>query len=142
MIKRIFFIFLSAMMLFLAGCGKDNEKNKESFSIEGSWELTSMQTKSVTIGNQTVDVYLTFSSGNFIIYQRLGAGHFASYTGTYSFTGGILSGKYSDGRSLGSTYTVEGDGDRMILSTSGGAESDVYTRISSIPESVTSNILE
>ena len=141
MIKRICNIILSAMILFMAGCGKDASKGKESLSIEGSWELASIQTKSVTIGNQTVDVYLTFSSGNFVIYQRLGAGRFVSFTGTYTFTDGILSGKYSDGRPLGSSYTVEGDRDRLILSTEGGAESDVYSRISSIPESVTSNTL-
>ena len=76
----------------------------------------------------------------FVIYQRLGAGRFVSFTGTYTLTGRILSGKYSDGRSLGSTYTVEGEGDRMVLSTSGGAESDVYSRIESIPESVTYGI--
>lgn len=138
MIKRIYIIFLSILMLSVVGCGKDEGGKKESFNIEGSWELTSVQVRSVTIGDQAVDVYLTFSSGNFVIYQRLGAGHFVSFTGTYTLTGGILSGKYSDGRSLGSTYTVEGEGDRMVLLTSGGAESDVYSRIESIPESVTS----
>lgn len=138
--KIIYFALLAVLTMFISSCGK--EKTKESFSIEGSWELTSVQTRSATVGSQTVYVYITFSDGNFTLYQRLGGDRFVSKTGTYQFANGLLSGKYSDGDAFGSTYTVEGDEQSMSLTTAGGSETDSYSRISSIPEFVTSSVLQ
>lgn len=131
-------VFISALF---GGCKKTTPT--ETFDITGSWELVKVETKAASVGGQTVSVYVSFGKdGTFALYQQLGEGSFKSFNGTYSYTSGRLSGKYADGNSLGSDYAVEGSADTMTLTTSTGAEVDTYSRISSIPDSVISGVLQ
>jgi len=127
------------MLGVLSGCnGKNNpEQPEKEYSIEGCWELKSVTTKA-TVGTEQVSVYISMKSGSFELYQKIGstAGHFKKYTGTYKYSNGILSGTYSDSSPLASTYTVTLGENSMELSTGGGHETDKYSRISEIPQSV------
>lgn len=108
-------IILSSFVLAVS-CGK----NKDVISIVGSWELCDYQTKSVTIGQQPVSVFVDFASdGTFELRQKTGSEQrFTEYSGTWNLAGDILSGKYVDGSSWASTYTVTLSGDKLTLTSS------------------------
>lgn len=108
-------IILSSFVLAVS-CGK----NKDVISIVGSWELCDYQTKSVTIGQQPVSVFVDFASdGTFELRQKTGSEQrFTEYSGTWSLAGDMLSGKYEDGSSWASTYTVTLSGDKLTLTSS------------------------
>ncbi len=142
--KKYLMIVLAALAVALTGCGGDSkEEDKDTkLDITGIWQLTRVETRSATIGSQTVNVYIEFSSGSFTLYQNLGGDRYEKFTGTYSLYGNLLSGTYSTGASLASTYTVEVEGSTMTLTTSGGQEADVYSKISAIPQTVIDSVLE
>ncbi|MGM9749018.1 MAG: lipocalin family protein [Candidatus Cryptobacteroides sp.] len=127
-------VFVTLTTLALLSCKKDNPK--EEMSLEGCWELTSVQTKAATIGDVTVEVYLEFGKEQFTVYQKLGDTRFTKYAGSYTLSEGVLTGTYSDGQPLSSKYTVTLEDNRLILETSGGKEADIYNKIDTIPESV------
>ena len=108
-------IILSSLVLAVS-CGK----NKDVISIVGSWELCDYQTKSVTIGQQPVSVFVDFASdGTFELRQKTGSEQrFTEYSGTWNLAGDMLSGKYEDGSSWASTYTVTLSGDKLTLTSS------------------------
>lgn len=108
-------IILSSFVLAVS-CGK----NKDVISIVGSWELCDYQTKSVTIGQQPVSVFVDFASdGTFELRQKTGSEQrFTEYSGTWNLAGDMLSGKYVDGSSWASTYTVTLSGDKLTLTSS------------------------
>lgn len=133
--KKIISAALAAL-LALAALSCKKEIPTEEMSIEGCWELTSVQTKAATIGNVTVEVYLEFSKEQFNVYQKLVEGRFSKYTGRYILAEGKLTGTYSNGRPLSSEYTVTLEDNRLILETSGGKEADIYNKIDKIPDSV------
>lgn len=122
------------LIALLCSCGKDdngggNNNNgnggvKVSAStIAGDWNLTRISTKTATLGDQTIDVYLRLSSGNtFELYQMLGDGRYRYVSGSWSLSGTTLSGTYTDGTAWGSSYGVElsSDGNTMTLTGSGG----------------------
>lgn len=137
--RVILYIFAAAVSFFaLSGC---TEKEKP-LNITGEWRLSAVETK-VSIGSETVDVYLSFvDDGLFIVYQMVGSGRYRRYSGNWTLTGSRLTGKYSDGKQWGASYDVEVDGDNLVLnclSSSGTVvETDTYRR-ASIPDSVISN---
>lgn len=126
------------MALACIGCGKDDNgggndpgkggssSGKKSTDVTGEWCLSGYDTKAVTIGSESVDVYLAFSSGSFEIYQKLGQGRYRKYSGSYSVSNGILSGKYSDGKPMGSDYEVSRKGDTLTLTA--GSEVTTYSK--------------
>lgn len=131
--KKIALFIMSALLL--AGCGGSDSgggKTPIPVDVTGEWELTDITVKSALVGDQTADVYLKFQAGEFTIYQKIGEGRPKVFTGTYSLTENLLSGKYSDGKSWGASYDVEIEGSVMRLTTHGGKETDTY-RKSSIP---------
>ena len=133
-IKNIVLAF--AVLLAFTGCGK----KEKPLDITGEWNLTRIETKAATIGDQSVDVYVSFASDNsFEIYQMLGSGRYRKFSGTWTLTNKTLDGKYSDGKPWGSSYEVELTDDLMILSSSFGEES-TYKK-SSIPNSVKSEAI-
>lgn len=79
------FIALAALAT-LAACG--GGKDEKPLDITGEWNLVSIQTKSATLGGQTVDVYILFASDrSFTMYQKIGAGRYYKYSGTYVLDG-------------------------------------------------------
>lgn len=133
--KILYTICIIAGVLATVSCGKHKP---DKLDISGSWELTDIQTKSAQIGSETVSVYLEFTDADFAIYQKIGEGRYRKYTGTYTLTGDVLDGEYSDGKALGSTYKVSLDGESMVLDSAG--ETDTYTR-TEIPASVTGSAI-
>lgn len=113
-------------ILVLAGCKKNNPEPTPA-SLDGEWELVSVDTKSVKIGTEPVSVYISFSDGNFVLYQQIGDTRPRKYSGTYTIESNLLSGKYSDGRNFGSKWELSVDNDKMKLASESG-ETDTYKR--------------
>ena len=132
-------VALAALVAFTA-CG--GSKEEQPVDITGEWNLVNVQTKSATLGGQTVDVYISFSSDrSFTMYQMIGAGRYHKYSGTYLLDGTTLSGKYSDGKQWGSSYEVElSSSDSQLILTSGSGEVDTYKK-ASIPSDVIDNAI-
>lgn len=149
--KKIFNVFAAlALLCTMVSCGGKTNPDpgpnpdpdpKVLTDVAGCWELTGVDTK-VSVGSETVSVYLNFASGKFDVYQKLGssAAHYTKLSGTYNFASGKLTGAYDNGNSLGSNYTVSFTSSTMSLATAGGKEVDTYKKISSIPESVISDV--
>jgi len=113
-------------LLCLVSCQKSEDP---SYSVVGTWELVSVETKSAKVGSVTVDVILTLEEDNtFTIEQSIGEGRSSEFSGTYTYSGGVLSGKYSDGTVWGDKYTVEVTQTTMSLTSSSGQETDTYKR--------------
>lgn len=113
-------------ILVLAGCKKNNPEPTPA-SLDGEWELTAVSTKSVKIGSESVSVYISFSDGNFVLYQQLGNTRPRKYSGTYTLAGNVLEGKYSDGKKLGSKWEVSLENDSLKL-VSETNEVDTYRK--------------
>ena len=113
---RTRFIILAALLVFiLPACS--NEK-PQTINIIGEWELMDIQaTKSAQIGNETIEIYLEFKDDKtFNLWQKLGAGRHKKFTGTWELTESVLTGKYSDGRTWGSSYNVRVESDNLYMS--------------------------
>ncbi len=138
--KHALYVLTAALLLLTAACRKDPDTGA---SIVGAWELYEVVTKSATIGSEEVNVYIEFGSdGTFALYQQLGADRYEAFSGTYTYSADVLSGKYSTGDSLASTYTVELTEETLDLTTEGGGETDRYVRISAIPDEVIAAVLK
>jgi hypothetical protein len=89
-----------------------------------------MKTKAIQIGEETIEVVMTFNADNtFSLEQKLGAGRFQSYSGTWQLTDTKLSGKYSDGKAWGAAYEVVREGAILTMTPDvEGAESYVYQK--------------
>jgi len=125
-ISKLF--FLAIALLGFVCCNKEETAKEES--VVGNWELVSIETKSATIGTTTVTVTLSFlADGTFTMTQLIGEGRASEYSGTYLYSDGLLSGKYSDGQAWGDTYSVAFSGDKMMLTSSTGKETDTYKKI-------------
>ena len=129
---RIAIIF--AFAAILCGC---SQKDKPA-DIIGEWNLTDMElTKSVSIGTETIDIYISFAADNtFNLWQFIGAGRYEHFTGTWALTEGLLTGKYSDGAEWGNAYTVSCSDDILTMTaTVNSSDVYVYTRCT-IPENI------
>lgn len=140
MMKKLLFVLAS--LALLAGCHEDNpEDQTPAVDVTGSWELSSATTR-VMVGGEQVSVYLVFSSsGSFDIYQKIGAGRYTHFTGSYTLNKEekLLSGTYSDGTKWG-PYEAALQGTTLSLNLPGGKEVDSYRKIDAVPESVTGNV--
>ena len=119
----IAFAFLSAMAL--VSCQQSQPKNLD---ISGTWTLTQIQTKSVQIGDEVVDITVSFVKGEsqntFEMSQFLGQGRSKTFTGTWVLKDKVLSGKYSDGKVWASDYQVSLDesGKTLTMTPVGNAD--------------------
>jgi len=139
MMKKLLFVLAS--LALLAGCHReDPEDLTPAVDVTGSWELSSVSTK-VSVGGEQVSIYLAFeASGSFVLYQKIGAGRYTRFAGSYKLNKEekLLSGSYEDGTAWG-PYDVSVQGTTMMLSLPGGKETDSYKKIDAIPETVTGN---
>lgn len=97
----------------LSSCGKEPTANPIMKGLEGEWQLESFA--EVPASEEEIDVYIKFENGRFELFQKLGGGHFSKYDGTYSVSGTVLSGKYSDGVAFGSSYSIVIEDDVMTM---------------------------
>ena len=123
--KRIHVLFLVAAAMLMMGCKKEKPV---ALDITGTWELADITTKAAQIGEQTVEVVITFNADNtFTMSQMLGQGRHTSYSGTWQLTETKLSGKYSDGKTWGAVYEVSREGDVLTMTPDvADAESYIY----------------
>ena len=136
--KKYFLLLIS--VLFLCSCHREQEQKETPIDIVGEWMLNSYVTKSVSIGNEKIDIYLKFDASSFEIYQLLGNGRYQHYSGSYTITDNILNGKYSDGKGFGSSYSVSIENKKLILTRQpDGKEIQTFTP-TTIPETVKNNI--
>lgn len=134
-------LFIAAVLLpLLAGCTKPGGETSAKADVTGVWELSAIATK-VSIGSETVSVYLDFAvGGTFTLYQKIGAGRYTRFEGTYSLSDeNVLSGSYSDASAWG-PYKAERDGSTLKLTSSGEKETDSYKLIDAIPAAVLENV--
>ncbi len=124
-----------AVLVAFTACGGD--KDEKPLDITGEWNLVDVRTKSATLGDQTVDVYLSFSGDKtFTMYQMIGTGRYRKYSGTWNLTGATLAGQYSDGKQWGTSYEVElSSSDTRMTLTSAAGEVDTYQK-TAIPTGV------
>ena len=98
-----------AISILAVSCDEER-KGQQALDIIGEWELVDYQTKAITIGDQTIETFITFREDNtFGLRQMLGAGRFREFEGTWTLTESVLDGKYSDGTSWGSPYQISID---------------------------------
>ena len=126
---------IMALAMFWA-CGEDKPitpvepETSLTEQIIGDWHYTSTE----------ADIYLGISSdSSFELYQKIGDGRYRLYRGTWNLdeTSAKLTGKYNDGESWGSGYTVSisEDGTMMNLVPDTGSKEQQYIS-ESIPEEV------
>lgn len=109
-------VVLAALFLtlgVLSSCKK--EVKQKPVNISGEWKLESFS--SLQADDLDVDVYLNFTSGSFELFQKIGGGHFAKFSGTYTVTGNVLAGNYSNGSPFGSKYEVELVDEQLIMTS-------------------------
>ena len=125
--KRIIYIAIVALTAFV-GCQKENKPGLADL-ICGEWRGSEL---SVEAG-----IYLNFTSdGTFELYQKLEGDDFELKKGSWSLSGDIISGKYSDGEPWATSYKVSVNGDVMtMVSQDGSAETNVYEKCE-IPENL------
>lgn len=134
--KQLYIILISFCTVF--ALATSCSKGGKTVSVAGEWELCGYETKSVTIGEQEVSVFVNFINGGiFELYQKTGSEmRYTKYTGTWALSGDIISGNYEDGSQWASAYTVSLSGDNLIM-TSDSTPSEVMSfRRSSIQDSI------
>ena len=135
-------LFLSLLCTLLLGCEKE-QPTDVPLDITGSWhlvELHEIDTRSVTIGKEVVDIYLELAKDNtFSLYQMVGTGKYRCFTGTWILNEDILSGTYSDNTPWGAQYEVDlNDSSTELVLTCEG-EKYIYSK-EQIPEKILSGV--
>lgn len=105
------------------------EEQPKVLDITGQWELADIvDTKSVQIGSETVEIYIDFKADNtFELWQKLGEGRHRKHEGTWTLTESVLTGKYSDGKAWGASYEVSiEDGTLVMSEQKAGMQTYIY----------------
>lgn len=112
-------IIALSLAFALVSCGGDDKGPVVSDAIVSEWHLVS-----VSGLNSIPQVYVNFAQDlSFELYQKVGEGRYRKYEGTYTVTGSIVSGKYSDGENWGSDYEASFDeADNLVLTAQNGSE--------------------
>lgn len=131
--KIIYTIFAVCAAAIVSGCQKDTVEINSP--MVGEWHLDSWLSEE----QKDFDVYLSFSKdGTFEMFTDERTPNMVKFTGTYSVSGDVVSGVYSDGLEWGASYTFSfSDGDNVMtfVSNTPNAETAVYRR-EAIPEDV------
>lgn len=114
MMKRIFNI-LTAALLFIGFATSCEKAPKIEEGIVGEWQLTEMDANDAA--GLSTSVYIEFRADkSFDMYQKVGdVMRYRKYVGTYSVSGAIISGVYSDGKKWGSSYRAALEADAQVL---------------------------
>ena len=124
--KIMRYLLMRAILVVSFECNKP--VNPQTPKIVGSWELVDIHyTKSAQIGDQTVEVTITFGAdGSFQMSQMLGQGRPTEYSGNWTLDGDVLSGNYSDGKPWGSSYIVAVEETSMSMTPAGESAPETY----------------
>lgn len=136
--RKTIYIVLAALGLCLfAGCGSSDKENVSPVvkQLAGEWQLKSWTSEQP----QDFDIYLSFATDlTFQIYQKIEKVGYQKYTGSYQVDNDTLTGRYSDGKSFGSSYEIsfnESGNTLTLTSATNITEVSVYER-TTIPNSV------
>lgn len=134
--KYIYSLLTAAVLLFAAGCSKDDDGPKTVDSgVVGQWHQTDWNGQMPS----EFDVYVEFAvDGRCTIYQQVETSFFEKRTGTYAIEGARLTGVYSSGAPWRSAYdfTLSADGNTLTMtSNASAAVESVYVR-TTIPEEI------
>lgn len=117
--------------LVLVSCGEKggNKQLSPSEQLCGEWHSTSLAVQA--------DIYICFlENGTFEMYQKIGAGTYRQYNGTWHLEDDILTGKYNDGEEWAAAYTVViGNETLTLTSKNDAAETSKYS-LCTIPAEV------
>ena len=132
--KILFRTIALAAVIAFTGCEKEKEQpslSELSTKLCGEWKLELPA---------DVNVFLAFAADRtFEEYQKLDDGNFELRRGKWNLTDNILSGKYNDGESWSSTYTIL-IADKVLTMISGNEDAIEYQYVSKeIPEVVKEN---
>ena len=119
-------ILMLIISLVMVSC---KEEQPKVLDITGQWELADIvDTKSVQIGSETVEIYIDFKADNtFELWQKLGEGRHRKHEGTWTLTESVLTGKYSDGKAWGASYEVSiEDGTLVMSEQKAGMQTYIY----------------
>ncbi len=132
--KYIFSLFTAALLVFCAGCSKDDQVSIDS-GVVGEWHLTTWNNEA----HADFDVYMELlSTGTFHIYQKVETSNYVKYSGDFRINGSLFSGRYSDGEAWSTDYTVSLSNDGKTLTMTSNTNSavvSVYTK-TTIPTEV------
>ncbi len=138
--KRI--LIAALLMLSFAACSSDEKPaDKTGLDITGDWNIVGITTKSAVFEGETVDIWISFKNDNtFAMYQKIGAGRYTPYSGTWTLAETKLTGKYSDGNAWAAEYEVAlEDGGNTLVLTSPTGEVDTYKK-GTVPADVQNNV--
>lgn len=135
--KTIKKLVLACMLCLLSATACKKPVKDTPALVEGEWHLESVSSGILDNEEFPIDIYVAFSKSSFEIFQNLGGGHYAHFSGTFISGGNVLSGTYSDGSQWASRYevTVENDVLTMTAMDAAGGETCTYSRCT-IPDSV------
>lgn len=131
--KKITLFALAVLLLVFSGCKKET-KDLATLLI-GDWQLSAYEqpvSKSITIGDEKIDVFVSFVALDFGFYlrQSIGEGYLKTFSGSWTLAGNTLSGKYLDGAPWGSTYTIDIlENDTLYMTSVETSEKYTYTRV-------------
>jgi hypothetical protein len=120
--KKIFtlILVLSALMSVCSCGGNKNEGPDVTAAIVAEWHLVDV---TGVDSSEIPQVYLDFKADkSFELYQKIGEGRYRKYNGTYTVSGNVLSGKYSDGEDWGCSYGVSFAESNLKLAADNGSE--------------------
>ena len=115
--KNILKLMLALSVVFgTVFCGGEDAP-RVAEKIVAEWHLVSMSGVS-----SVPQVYVNFAQDlTFELYQKVGEGRYRKYDGTYTVTGNVVAGKYSDNKSWGSEYDASFDGENLVLTAKNGS---------------------
>ena len=121
--KNIYKILMLLCVAFLSmSCGgkKGSDGPQVASALVAEWHLVSVSGISSSAVPQ---VYISFASDRtFEMYQKVGdVMRYRKYDGTYTVSGNVVAGKYSDNKSWGSEYDASFDGENLVLTAKNGS---------------------
>ncbi|MBE6175766.1 MAG: hypothetical protein E7146_02065 [Rikenellaceae bacterium] len=120
---KIFKTLSLAFVVLLAAVacdkGGDDNNDKKPVDQSGSFENIEKEWKLVSVNDAPAEfnVYISFSTGLFALYQQMYTLDYQFYEGEYNVDGGTLSGSYFDAGAWKCEYTggVSADGNTLTL---------------------------
>lgn len=111
-------LMVLSVVLGSVSCGGSGDEGPQvSEKIVAEWHLVSMSGVS-----SVPQVYVNFAQDmSFELYQKVGEGRYRRYDGTYTVTGSVVSGSYSDKKKWGSDYDASFDGEKLVLTAKNGS---------------------
>ena len=124
-------LFIALLCSLFVGCNEEQTQEKE-LNIVGCWHLTELhqiETRTVTIGEETIEIYIDFAADNtFRLYQMVGAGKYRSFSGSWVLEADKLSGIYDDKTAWGTDYEVALNSTGTELTLVSKGEQYVYVK--------------